>query len=414
MHRLSSIILLLLSVGVAYAQTESPHGPELGVNCGDCHNPGGWTEINETMAFNHDTTNFPLTGAHDQVDCKSCHQSLVFSEASLDCASCHTDIHSNSVGNDCARCHTPQTWLVDFIPELHEQHGFPLAGSHSNLSCVDCHMSEINLRFDRLGNECMNCHLEDYMATTAPNHTEVGFSTNCVDCHDPLGIAWSTNAINHDFFPLTGGHNIQDCRVCHQSEVYSDISADCVSCHLDDYTATSNPNHSDPNVNFSTDCMGCHSINAWSPATYDHSNYPLVGAHAQIANDCVRCHEGNFVNTPNTCVGCHQDDYDNANNPDHRTAQFPTDCEQCHNENGWSPSTFDHDGLYFPIYSGNHQGVWTLCSECHINPNNFSVFSCIDCHEHSNKNQVDDDHNDVNGYVYESNACYNCHPRGEE
>jgi hypothetical protein len=25
---------------------------------------------------------------------------------------------------------------------------------------------------------------------------------------------------------------------------------------------------------------------------------------------------------------------------------------------------------------------------------------------------MDDEHREVNGYMYESNACYNCHPRG--
>jgi hypothetical protein len=26
---------------------------------------------------------------------------------------------------------------------------------------------------------------------------------------------------------------------------------------------------------------------------------------------------------------------------------------------------------------------------------------------------MDDEHNDVNGYIYESNACYECHPDGQ-
>ena len=89
------------------------------------------------------------------------------------------------------------------------------------------------------------------------------------------------------------------------------------------------------------------------------------------------------------------------------------DCTQCHSEVAWEPSTFDHDAMYFPIYSGNHQNEWTLCSECHIN-NDFSTFSCIDCHEHNDPNQLADDHDGVNGYRFESNACYQCHPNGEE
>ena len=94
-------------------------------------------------------------------------------------------------------------------------------------------------------------------------------------------------------------------------------------------------------------------------------------------------------------------------------AQFPTDCTACHSQNTWTPSTFNHDDMYFPIYSGRHEGEWNLCSDCHFNPNNYSLFSCIDCHEHDNQSQVDDDHQGVSGYQYNSNACYDCHPTGE-
>ena len=52
----------------------------------------------------------------------------------------------------------------------------------------------------------------------------------------------------------------------------------------------------------------------------------------------------------------------------------------------WKPATFDHDGKYFPVYSGSHNGKWNACSDCHTNNSNYAVFSCIACHEH---NQTD-------------------------
>jgi hypothetical protein len=52
--------------------------------------------------------------------------------------------------------------------------------------------------------------------------------------------------------------------------------------------------------------------------------------------------------------------------------------------------------------------------DCHINSGNYSSFSCINCHEHSNRGEVDDDHSEVSGYSYESNACYSCHPTGDD
>ena len=99
-----------------------------------------------------------------------------------------------------------------------------------------------------------------------------------------------------------------------------------------------------------------------------------------LRNDCVDCHNGDYNNTPNTCVGCHQTDFDGTTDPDHTAAGFSTDCATCHSETAWEPSTFDHDGLYFPIYSGEHEGEWSECVDCHTNPNNFGEFTCVTCH----------------------------------
>ncbi|MCB0686739.1 MAG: hypothetical protein KDC53_09440, partial [Saprospiraceae bacterium] len=126
------------------------------------------------------------------------------------------------------------------------------------------------------------------------------------------------------------------------------------------------------------------------------------------------CHtSGNYSNTPNTCAGCHIDNYNATNNPPHQSSGFSTDCASCHSQNDWTPATFDHDNQFFPIYSGKHKGEWSQCTECHTNAGNYALFSCTNCHEHSNKSQVDNDHSEVNGYQYNSNACYECHPTGK-
>jgi hypothetical protein len=91
---------------------------------------------------------------------------------------------------------------------------------------------------------------------------------------------------------------------------------------------------------------------------------------------------------------------------------FPTTCVPCHNTTAWEPSTWDHDNQYFPIFSGRHQQEWSNCADCHLIPNDFTSFECIFCHEH-NQQDTDLDHDEVPGYQYNSQACYNCHPRGE-
>jgi len=581
MYRLSSIIVLLGMTCSLLAQ--SPHGKDFKMNCAACHSSDSWDipleawDFDQTRSpkidlsnqfpsdsirFNHNNTNFPLEGGHASTDCRLCHEALVFEETNTACISCHTDLHNMTVGSDCARCHSVENWLVDNITELHQDNGFPLLGIHALSSCTDCHISESGLQFHRLGNECVNCHLQDFVATTSPNHIESGYSQECIDCHDVNAFDWSSENILHDFFPLVKGHDI-DCIQCHTTGTFEAIPSDCIACHELDYEAAVNPDHKA--LNFGTDCAACHTLDLdwmpaqfrehddlyfpiysgehagewsdciechpnpanyaeftcttchqrgdtddehdgvngyvyesnaclachptgseddnfdhnrtnfpltgahigvdcnschangfagtptdcaachttdfqqttspdhqqlgfsmdcaschttdpnWMPATFaDHDNfYELRGAHAQIANDCAACHNSMFTNTPTTCFGCHESDYNDADDPNHRLAQFPTNCLDCHNENAWEPADFDHDGLYFPIYSGNHQGEWNQCTECHTTPGNFALFSCIDCHEHNDPNELADDHQGVANYQFLSTACYVCHPNGD-
>jgi hypothetical protein len=134
-----------------------------------------------------------------------------------------------------------------------------------------------------------------------------------------------------------------------------------------------------------------------------------MGAH--VATACNQCHVNNrFAGTPTDCYSCHQADFQRPTNPNHVTLNFAHDCTTCHTLNAWLPATFDHDGQYFRIYSGKHRGKWQSCATCHVNAANYKVFECILCHEH-NKTKMDDKHKNKPDYLYDSRACFNCHPR---
>jgi hypothetical protein len=353
---LSIVFMLGMAAGVF---SQNPHGESFIIDCALCHSPDKWEIAAEfwqedalvapqgktgAQRFSHDQTDFPLTGQHVEVDCRACHASLVFEAANTDCISCHTDMHQMTVGDDCARCHSTAHWLIDDIQQLHIENGFPLLGNHVFVDCFDCHTSETALRFDRIGNDCNNCHLDEFQATTMPDHEAAGYSTDCWLCHDVAGPDWQwvAGGAGHSFFPLTKGHEINDCAACH------------------------------------------------------------VG--------------GNFSNTPTDCFACHQDDFQATTSPDHETGNFPTDCAICHTTDpGWNATDFSqHDQLYFPIFSGKHEGEWNNCTDCHTSPGSFSAFSCIDCHEHDNPGDLADEHDEVSNYTYSSTACYACHPNGEE
>ena len=116
----------------------------------------------------------------------------------------------------------------------------------------------------------------------------------------------------------------------------------------------------------------------------------------------------NYTNTAADCAACHQAAYDATTQPSHLAAGFSTDCAACHSTAAWQPARFDHDGLYFRIYSGKHRDKWTSCNVCHVSPSNYVVFSCLECHEHD-RTRMDDKHKDIGNYQYESSACYACH-----
>lgn len=635
MRRLSSIIILLVISTGLFAQ-KSPHGDDFALGCDDCHQSDSWKIDFKNLTFNHGTTKFPLEGQHLTVSCRQCHKSLTFKQAGKECNDCHTDMHNQSVGPDCSRCHTTQNWMVNNISEIHQRSRFPLTGAHQAADCYACHKnaSANLLNWGPMSTQCIDCHSDDYNSARNPDHKNSNFPTSCTDCHNISSYSWSGAGINHNFFPLTSGHENVACASCHKTSDYSSTSPVCASCHQSNYNATTNPNHGSlefstdckqchttnpgwkpaeyrdhdtksfpiysgshfgqwitcgdchpnsasysqftctnchdhnktsmdeehngvqgyayndpaclachpdgskqgfdhnlkypltgahlavkcsechitgypntPNVcsgchignynqsqnpphatisvpttcedchttvpgwkpatfnihnnywviegahvavaadcfkchqgnytttpnqcfgchaanfnqtnnpnhissGFPTTCSTCHSQTAWTPATFNHNSiWPLTGYHLTIAQNCNACHNGNYVNTPNTCVGCHQTNYNQTNNPNHTAAQFPVTCSDCHNTTAWSPANWNHDSQYFPIYSGKHNGQWTTCVECHTNPSNYAVFSCIDCHEH-NAASTNSAHQGVSGYAYNSVACYNCHPNG--
>ena len=245
---------------------QNPHGANLVYDCKACHTPGSWSYVSNEALFSHEEI-FPLEGAHAQAACADCHTSLVFEEAEASCVSCHTDVHSMSVGNDCARCHTADNWLVDNIPELHEANGFPLIGAHAMSACVDCHVSETNLRWERIGNECAVCHLDDYAATQNPNHAQQGYSTECTACHDPFAPEWKYAVFfghnKPDAFPIAGGN--------HGPGVWNA----CTDCHIveGNYAIFS--------------CIDCHEHNDPTELAKEHDD---VGGYQYNSIACLSCH----------------------------------------------------------------------------------------------------------------------------
>ncbi len=379
--------------------------------CASCHNTTTWGDGH----FDHAQTDFPLTGAHTTAACMACHADGVYNGKSTACESCHQADYTAAQPNHsaagfaasaCASCHTTTTWIGGVYD--HNATSFPLTGAHVDAACMTCHGDNV---FNGKSGDCYSCHATDYNTAT-PDHVASGFQASaCASCHNTT--TWGDGNFDHaqTDFPLTGAHTTAACMACHADGVYNGKSTACESCHQSDYD-NAVLDHSAAGFQPSA-CATCHTTTMWTGGTFDHNttSFALTGAHVDQA--CLSCHADNMFNGKSgDCYSCHATDYNNAV-PNHSAAGFaPSACASCHTTTTWTGATFDHDGQWFPIYSGAHQGKWTSCETCHTSPTHYAVFTCLVCHPHDDKNKTDGNHSGVRNYAYDSNACYTCHPDG--
>ena len=405
---------------------EQHAGTGFPTTCLTCHNTTTWGGA----VFDHATqaNGFALVGSHEALNCESCHAGpnfeVPFTPAGQnDCISCHAqdyeDEHANtSIPTTCLTCHNPNSWGEVDVDHAAVSGGFNLVGAHAPLACESCHSGpNFSVPTDPSNqNDCMVCHASDYNR----EHANTGFPTTCLTCHNVNN--WDDTNFDHASvsggFGLVGAHAPLTCESCHSGPNFSvptnpSNQNDCISCHASDY------NREHAGTNFPRNCLTCHNTSRWEGATFNHRSvsggFGLVGAHNRIA--CQQCHSGPNFSVPynpsnqNDCYACHASDY----NREHAGSGFPTTCLTCHNTNDWDDaSSLNHDAQFFPIYSGEHRGAWNECRDCHTSaPASYSVFSCLNCHAHR-RSEMDDEHDDVGGYVYQSNACLSCHPDGDD
>ena len=389
-----------------FQATKNPNHVTAGFsqNCALCHTTAQW----QGAKFDHSTqTKYPLTGKHSTVACASCHVNNIYKGTPTVCENCHIkDYRATKNPNHaaagypqtCVLCHTTAGWTPASFN--HNTTKFPLTGKHTGVACASCHVNNV---FAGLGTACVNCHLPVFQKTTNPNHVVAGFPQDCSLCHSTTG--WTPASFNHSTtkFPLTGKHTTVACATCHVNSKFAGLGTACVNCHLANYTNSKAPAHAA--AGYPADCALCHSTAAWTPSSFNHANtgFTLTGKHTTTL--CSACHVGGkFAGTPTDCYSCHTKEYASATNPNHVAAGFPKTCATCHSTATWLGATFNH--TYFPMTHGQANSV---CTTCHINSNDYKIFTCTNCHL---KPTTDSHHQGVRNYVYNSINCYQCHPQG--
>ena len=426
-------------------------------DCASCHDKFTWNSW-----FNHEQTGYSLRDAHTEIVCADCHIDGDFNDTPENCAGCHLDnweatvlpSHQDAEFDDnCSDCHNEVAWQPS--PWDHDtQTTFIMTGSHIDLTCDLCHTSA---PYSSQGTACVDCHIDNYNATTEPSHTLTGLPTSCEVCH--ATDFWNSQHIDHVLtgFPLLGAHTNATCEACHVNGY--DLPLTCDGCHEENFNNTTTPNHIESGFPI-TICETCHSEDAWSPSIFLHANTILECSSChmpeyngttepphvtmQISLNCAECHvteswtPSSFVHdvpttgflvdgshlvtnctqchttwqiepTPRTCAdaSCHLTNYNETTNPPHFDFSFPTTCAECHNTTAWQPGLFVHDieTTGFQL-DGSH--TTTTCTSCHDNwipPS--EVRTCYDasCHLTNYTETINPPHVDYNMPT----ICSDCH-----
>ncbi len=233
-------------------------------DCQACHTEVKFTPTTFTIAA-HDSTRFPLDGAHAATPCSACHPLLSgaargsgqvqFRHADLACVSCHADPHGGQFAGRhvpgtrpaaatetasraaCTPCHVTAAW--DAVAFDHDSTRYPLRGAHRTLACGKCHTAPAPgrpIRFAGLPLTCngAGCHVDPHAGQFAGRQR----GSACTTCHTET--AWASLVFNHQTdtdYPLDGAHRRLRCVACHKSEGqppvvrYLPLPHRCEDCH---------------------------------------------------------------------------------------------------------------------------------------------------------------------------------------
>jgi hypothetical protein len=306
----------------------------------------------------HERTELPLDGAHDDLECQECHAvpregaARVFRGTPSDCDGCHGDAHGGFFApfaqtldavphGICASCHDTEDFTGDDYGAFdHAVHGvFAIDGAHAQAECEACHVRDqepdpfgrtfgriVQLRGRVEG--CVTCHEDvhegEFEGPGLPRQVEG--RTGCSRCHTTASFRSLVTGWDHrrwTGFALDGEHGRLACSACH-APIRAPAGAPgtagrtweralgnrCNDCHEDAHAGQFDKAGS-------TSCERCHETAVgWDVIDFDHereSRFPLGEAHREVA--CASCHlppEGGGAHAAVVyrpmemdCVACH-------------------------------------------------------------------------------------------------------------
>lgn len=284
-----------------------------------------------------------------------------------ECEKCHSDFDQSEQTGLCLDCH--ETIAAD-LESIKGFHG--INKDIASKECKECHTDHKGREFDIVG-----------LDTDTFNHNKTNFSLegkhrsiNCINCHKQA---------------VTGIKEVDTTQPAAKTQTKTQTKTysyrleefQCQNCHGD---------QSPHNEQIKDSCDSCHGSDQWQEINYDHdaTDFQLNGSHQTTA--CQDCHiKEQYKDIGKECNSCHAID-------DSHRQRFGQKCADCHNEEKWTDSFFDHDRdtEYKLLFSHRE----TTCKACHTEPaaTQKLVTECIGCH------RPDDIHNGNHG-----EQCADCH-----
>ncbi len=333
--------------------------------------------------FDHDSTAFPLRGAHRSVKCEQCHLGGQYKTLPDRCDECHNgqiaygkpNNHFRTAQN-CILCHSDSAWSPVFFRHdlaavagqcdtCHNGQtatGKPPGHVPTTSQCDVCHTTR-NWSFSHTpaltAGRCDTCHNGQTATGKPAPPAHIQTTLQCDVCHTTVTWTFSHSPA------LTAGkcdtcHNGQiatgkpappahvsttgQCDVCHKSTTAwtfthsLSMAGQCSTCHNGQIATGKPAGH----FGTTLECDMCHkSTTAWLPVSLAfHLPTKLIGAHTVL--DCSACHvisTGAVIYRDGTaygsCANCHRRDYPPGADG-HTSIAVDASCINCHSYSAFS------------------------------------------------------------------------------
>jgi hypothetical protein len=404
-------------------------------------------EARRNVKFDHVKTGFPLTGAHAQTPCETCHIQGSFKGTPKKCETCHTpgsrvqtatvkpQNHIPTV-QPCGQCHSSTaSWKVARFTHVgvtpHQcaqchnnivAPGKPAKHPVTNQPCDTCHrtttwMSAAFTHMDVKPGACTTCHNGSQATGKPGNH--IPTSLSCDACHT-TGGTFTTSRFNHS---ATQGVTPGTCATCHNgsftqwnalgkpaNHVATTASCDtchsgfqsfvvaastfnhsgvtpgaCATCHNGSQASGKPANH----IPTTLSCDACHGTGTtFTTSTFNHST-----AQGVMAGQCSTCHNGAYTQW-------------NALGKPANHITTTASCDTCHkNYTSFAGATFNHTGVAPGSCATCHNG-----SQATGKPSNHipTTLSCDACHSTASTfTSSSFNHSATQGVI--AGQCSTCH-----